>query len=334
MAKFDLINCFSAFKLTRAFETGKPYGRRISSLALVLILVLAPGQAMAVSIKVTWDPARVRRGGVVVMKVQSPVRLMAAEAATGQDRFPLLKVEDGVYAALVGVDVRLKEPSMPVDFTLFPAKGGPPYRIRADLKIKDSVSGSRRVQELSLPSGMVDLSQKRIDQVRQDNRTLGDILATRSRERYWREGFLLPVQGRITTRFGMGRVLNGKPRSPHSGVDIAGKKGTPVKGANGGKVLLADDFFLSGKTIVVDHGWGVSTVYAHLDRIDVREGQEVKRGQVLGTVGSTGRATGPHLHFGAFIRGAKVDPLKLIEVTRDFKTGTQYPVASSQKKIN
>ncbi len=223
MTKFDLINCFSVFKLTRAFETGKRYAGKISFRALALILVLAPGQAMGASIKVTWDPAQVRRGSVVMMKVQSPVRLMAADAATGQDRFPLLKVESGNYYALVGVDVRLKEPSMPVDFTLFPAKGGPPYRIRADLKIKDSASGPRRAQKLSLPSGMVDLSQKRTDQVREDNRTLGDILATRSRQRYWDDGFLLPVRGRITTRFGTRRVLNGKPRSSHSGVDIAGK---------------------------------------------------------------------------------------------------------------
>jgi murein DD-endopeptidase MepM/ murein hydrolase activator NlpD len=321
----DLINHFSIYKLTRAFEAGKPYGGKMSFFALTLILVLTQGHAMAASIKVTWDPAQVRPGGAVMMKIQSPVRIMAAEAATGQDRFPLIKVEDGIYAALVGIDVRLKEPSIPVDFALFPAKGGPPYRIRADLKIRDSASGTGKTQKLSLPSGMVDLSQKRIDQVREDNRTLGDILATRSRERYWGDGFLLPVQGRITTRFGTGRVLNGKPRSSHSGVDIAGKRGVPVKGANSGKVLLADDFYLSGKTIVVDHGWGVSTVYAHLDRIDVREGQEVNRGQVLGTVGSTGRSTGPHLHFGAFIRGAKIDPLKLVEVTREFTGGRKFP---------
>ena len=312
-------NCLSIFKLTRVFETGKPQSRGIFLLALALIIILVPMQAMAESIKVTWNPAQVRYGGVVMMKVQSPVRLMAAEAATGEDRFPLFKLEEGTYAALVGVDLTLKEPFLPVDFVLFPAKGGPPYRIRADLKIKDGASGAKRTQNLSLPSGMVDLSQKRVSQVQKDNRTLGDILATRSRERYWKEGFLLPVQGRITTRFGTGRVLNGKPRSSHSGVDISGKKGKPVKGSNSGKVLLADDFYLSGKTIVVDHGWGVSTIYAHLDRIDVQEGQEVKRGQVLGTVGSTGRSTGPHLHFGAFIRGAKIDPLQLIEVTRAFK---------------
>ena len=258
-----------------------------------------------------------------MLKVESPVGLMAAEASVGKDRFPLIRIGGDVYAALVGIDVRNEEASVPVDFALFPVKGGPPYRIRADLKVRDIVSGTERVQKLSLPSGMVDLSQQRIRQVREDNRTLGDILATRSRVRPWKEGFLLPVRGRITTRFGTGRVLNGKPRASHSGVDIAGPRGTPVKTANSGKVLLADDFYLSGKTVVVDHGWGVSTIYAHLDRIDVREGQTVERGQVLGTVGSTGRATGPHLHFGAFIRGAKVDPLQLIEVTRDLMVGTK-----------
>ncbi len=292
---------------------------------LGLALVLIPGPAAAASIKVTWNPAQVQRGSVVKMTVQSPVRLMAAEAATGLDRFPLLKIEDGTYAALVGVDVRIKSPSIPVDFALFPAKGGAPYKIRADLKLIEPGSGTRRVQKLSLPSSMVDLSRKRIKQVQEDNRNLGDILSARSRERYWREGFLLPVNGPVTTRFGTGRVLNGKPRSSHSGVDIAGKRGTRVLGANSGKVVLAEDFYLMGKTVVVDHGWGVSTIYAHLDRIDVREGQELKRGQVLGTVGSTGRATGPHLHLGAFIRGAKIDPLKLIEVTRDLASTQKTP---------
>lgn len=316
----------SLLKLTRALATGKSYGRLIVSAALAAVILQTPLPGLASSIKVTWDPAKVRKGSVVPLKVQLPVRLMAAEAATGKDRFPLIKVEDNTYIALVGVDVRLKAPSFPVDFTLFPVKGGAPYRIRADLKVRDVVSGTaEKAQKLSLPSGMVDLSQKRVDQVRQNNRTLGDVLATRSRERYWSKGFILPVQGRITTKFGVRRVLNGKPRSPHSGVDIAGKKGTPVKGSNSGKVLLADHFYLSGNTIVVDHGWGVSTIYAHMDRIDVREGQDVKRGQILGAVGSTGRSTGPHLHFGTFIRGAKVDPLKLIEATRDFTTVRKTP---------
>jgi murein DD-endopeptidase MepM/ murein hydrolase activator NlpD len=167
---------------------------------------------------------------------------------------------------------------------------------------------------------MVDFSQKRLQQVRQDNETLSDVLNNRVRQRLWIEGFLMPVHGRITTRFGTRRILNGKKRSPHNGVDIAGPKGTPVKASNSGRVVLAGSFYLSGQTVVVDHGWGVSTIYAHLDSMAVSAGDEVDRGQPLGTVGSTGRATGPHLHFGALIRGVKVDPLQLIEVTRDMKS--------------
>jgi murein DD-endopeptidase MepM/ murein hydrolase activator NlpD len=287
-----------------------------------------PGRAMASSIKVTWDPALVQRGAVVVLKIQSPVDLMAAEAATGQDRFPLLKIQDRTYLALIGVDLLIRGPSLPVDLALFPARGGPPYRIRADLKIRDSASDAIKVQKLSLPTGMVDFSKKRTEQVLKDSSALEDVLAARSRERFWTQGFHMPLEGRITTKFGTRRVLNGKPRSPHNGVDIAGRKGTPVKVSNSGIVRLAAHLYLSGNTVVVDHGWGVSTLYAHLERMDVREGQEVARGQILGTVGSTGRSTGPHLHFGAFIRGAKVDPLKMIEATKGL--GIQNPESRSQ----
>lgn len=313
-------------RLARAFKSGKLCAGIVTMIPLLYaLLALFPGQLTAGSIKVTWDPARVKKGSVVMLKVFSPEKLMTAEAATGKDRFPLLKTGGDTYAALVGVDMKTKQSSIPVDITLFPAKGGPPYRIRADMKIRSKVTETQKVQKLTLPSSMVDLSKKRVDQVQRDNRTLGDVLSTRSRERYWTNGFLLPVDGRITTRFGTRRVLNGKPGSPHSGVDIAGKKGTPVKCANGGRVLLNADFYLTGNTVVVDHGWGISTIYAHMEKAYVKEGQLLKRGDILGTVGSTGRATGPHLHFGAFIRGAKVDPLILIDVSQSISADRTIP---------
>ena len=304
-------------KLTRPAGIGNCRGRGIITLLALVCLAAMPGPVRAASIKVSWDPSRVKRGGVVLLRVDSPVPLSRALAFTGSENFPLLKTGERGYAGLVGVDVKWEEHTMPVDLSLFPEKGGSPYRIRADLKVRDE-TGTRKPQELSLPAGMGDLTQKRIRQVREDNRTLGDVLGSRREIRFWEEGFLLPLKGRITTMFGTGRVLNGKPRSPHSGVDIAGRKGAAVRASNGGLVILADDFYLSGKTVVLDHGWGIFTVYAHLDRIRVVEGQEVQREEVLGTVGSTGRATGPHLHWGAFIRGAKVDPLQLVEVTKEF----------------
>jgi murein DD-endopeptidase MepM/ murein hydrolase activator NlpD len=289
--------------------------RKLLTLIFILGFLLHARPLTAATIRVTWDPERVVRGGVVSIQVASPVDLMAADASFDDERFPLVKTGKSTWVALVGINTRRKDPSFPVDLNLFPAKGGPPYRIRADLMIRQPTYGKRKAQQLALPTGMVDLTEKRVQQVRSDNRSLGDSLATRTRERFWKEPFLVPVKGRVSTRFGTGRVLNGKARSPHSGVDIAAKRGVPIKASNGGKVLLAYDFYLSGKTVVVDHGWGVCTIYAHMDTIGVKEGQMVDRGQSIGTVGATGRSTGPHLHFGAFIRGVKVDPMKLIAAT-------------------
>ncbi|UCG37844.1 MAG: M23 family metallopeptidase [bacterium] len=304
-------------KLTRPMVRGKSSHILVIATLLATLLPL-PMAAPADSIRITWDPERVKPGSVVPLRVHTPVPLMAAEAGVEAERFPLMKMESGDYLALVGVDLNHKETVLPVDFALFPSSGGAPYRIRADLRIKKAPAAPPVVQRLTLPTGMVDFSPPQLEKVRSDNRTLGETLAARTRDRFWGEGFILPLRGRITTRFGTGRILNGKPRSPHSGVDIAGSRGTAVKASNAGQVLMVDEFYLSGRTVVLDHGWGVSTVYAHLDTVSVSEGQFVLRGQSLGTVGSTGRATGPHLHFGAFIRGAKVDPLQLIEVTRDF----------------
>lgn len=118
----------------------------------------------------------------------------------------------------------------------------------------------------------------------------------------------LPAGG----RFGARRMFNGEARSPHSGADFAAATGTPVLAAEAGVVALAADHFFSGKSIYLDHGDGLYTMYFHLSRLDVTAGEEVRRGQPIGAVGATGRVTGPHLHFGVRWRGAKIDPTLLL----------------------
>ncbi|MBC7203091.1 MAG: M23 family metallopeptidase [Pusillimonas sp.] len=117
-----------------------------------------------------------------------------------------------------------------------------------------------------------------------------------------------PVKGPLSSPFGLRRFFNGEERNPHSGLDFAVPKGTPVKAPANGVVTIVDDFFFNGKTIFLDHGQGLITMYCHLSAADVEVGQTVERGQTIGKVGATGRATGPHLHWNVSLNGERVDP--------------------------
>ena len=128
--------------------------------------------------------------------------------------------------------------------------------------------------------------------------------------------FIWPVKGRISGRFGNQRVYNGTPGSAHSGMDIAVPTGTPVKAPAAGVVTFADDLYLTGGTVLLDHGHGVSSNFLHLSRIDVAVGDRVEQGQVIAGVGATGRATGPHLHWGMNWLDVRVDPLLVLERSR------------------
>jgi len=128
------------------------------------------------------------------------------------------------------------------------------------------------------------------------------------------QAFIWPVQGRISGRFGNARVYNGQPGSGHSGMDIAAPNGTPVKAPAAGVVTFAGpDLYLTGGTLLLDHGYGVSSNFLHLSRIDVKVGDRVEQGQVIGAVGATGRATGPHLHWGMNWFDVRSDPLLVLE---------------------
>ncbi|RMG48675.1 MAG: M23 family metallopeptidase [Acidobacteria bacterium] len=125
--------------------------------------------------------------------------------------------------------------------------------------------------------------------------------------------FVAPVPGEPTSVFGTRRFFNGKPRDPHPGLDLKAARGTPVRASGPGVVALAGDLYYSGNTVIIDHGAGLFTIYAHLDRIEVREGEAVRAGQRIGASGATGRVTGPHLHWGAKIGTEPFDPRALLD---------------------
>tara|TARA_B110000503_G_scaffold40612_1_gene66745 strand:+ start:769 stop:1569 length:801 start_codon:yes stop_codon:yes gene_type:complete len=164
-----------------------------------------------------------------------------------------------------------------------------------------------------LPTKKVTPKAQSTQRIGADNQQIGKVRQSRSQEHWLDYQWIWPVAGRISGVFGSQRILNGVAKSPHNGVDIAAAQGTNIVAPLTGRVALAHErMFYTGKTIILDHGLGVTSVYAHMQHIEVSVGQVVKQGQVLGQVGQTGRATGPHLHWGVTWRKTHVDPLLLL----------------------
>ena len=171
------------------------------------------------------------------------------------------------------------------------------------------------VRRLTLPKKMVDLDADTLKRVRQESGEMKKLWAPPFIEPLWEGPFLRPVQGEVVGPFGRNSIINDQPRSPHSGVDLRAERGTPVRAMNHGKVTLTGDHFFTGLTVVIDHGGGIQSMYFHLDKIMVQKDQQVSKGEVIGLVGSTGRATGPHLHLGVRVNGARIDPLELTAIS-------------------
>jgi len=165
---------------------------------------------------------------------------------------------------------------------------------------------------LTVEPKYVELSAENQERAAQDKKRINAAYAKTASERYWTDAFTVPIPGVTGGRnFGHRRVFNEQPRAPHSGADLTAATGTQVRAANRGRVVLTGDFFFNGKAVFVDHGMSVLSMYLHLSSILVEEGQLVERGELLGLAGATGRVTGPHLHWGVKVTGARVDPFTL-----------------------
>ncbi|MFC3126577.1 M23 family metallopeptidase [Pseudoroseomonas globiformis] len=169
------------------------------------------------------------------------------------------------------------------------------------------------VQRISgLPQSMVSPNAQQMARIQRERTRIAAIRRIDSDLPHFSEGFVWPAQGRISGVFGSQRILNGEARAPHLGLDIAAPTGAPVRAMGAGQVLLAEDLYFTGNTVLVDHGRGVVSLYAHLSRMDVREGEVLQQGQALGAIGATGRATGPHLHLGLHWLSTALDPQPLL----------------------
>ena len=149
--------------------------------------------------------------------------------------------------------------------------------------------------------------------IKEENNKIGKARAINSDLPFFKNQFIMPVEGIISGVYGSQRILNGKPRWPHYGIDIAAKQGTMIKSSGSGIVTMAeDDLYYTGGTIIMDHGHGISTIYSHLENVMVSVGDEINQGDIIGTVGSTGRSTGPHLDFRVNWFQTRLDPMSVI----------------------
>jgi murein DD-endopeptidase MepM/ murein hydrolase activator NlpD len=165
------------------------------------------------------------------------------------------------------------------------------------------------VQKLTFTDkGMVDPAAQNIERLERESKHLGEIRRTWRMSDITDANFILPATGRLSSRFGLQRILNGKPRSPHAGLDVAVPTGTRINAAGAGIVADAGDYYFTGKTVYIDHGNGLLTMYCHLSELGVKAGDSLAKGDAIGLSGMTGRATGPHLHWSVVLNGVMVEP--------------------------
>lgn len=282
-------------------------GRFLAALVLVGLFLVPPAPA-AERLQVTWHPSRPQRGDVAWVHVRGADDAATIEGALGSRPLAFFAYAGG-QAAVVGIDLEVK-PGAHAWRLAIVEPGREPRSLSGRLAIQPR---DFPVQRLTLPQAMVDLDPETERRAVAEGDRLRTLYGTITPERLWRGRFVRPVAGNEPgTGFGARRIINGKPRAPHSGIDYTAERGTPVVAANSGRVALVAEYFFPGRLVAVDHGLGLYTLYFHLDSVAVTDGELVDRGQILGTVGATGRATGPHLHFGAQVGAARIDPASLL----------------------
>lgn len=276
-----------------------------------ILVWTVPLQSRELRLGVHWPSKRVKQGQVLLVEVTGMKKPLAVEGQLHRQRFSFFPLGQGQYGALVGIDVEA-EPGRHRWRVIAVEEDGQLLQVEGWLRV---VARRFPVQRLTLPPEMVELDEATKRRVEEEAAKLQAVFNVVSPKPLWQGRFLPPLQnGGDPSGFGVKRIINGHERGRHTGTDFKAPLGEPVLAANRGRVALVAEHFFAGKAVVVDHGLGLYTMYFHLQDTSVLEGELVEKGQPLGQVGATGRATGPHLHFGVRLNGSRVDPLALLQL--------------------
>jgi murein DD-endopeptidase MepM/ murein hydrolase activator NlpD len=263
---------------------------------------------------------RARQGAIVLVVLRSNRPLSSATLSDGTREIAMERAADGkAFRALLGVDFESRAGVRRLTATARDECGVEATATR-ELKI---VPARFPEQKLKVDPAYVEPPEGERERIASDREKVARIWAASDTERLWAAAFVLPVPGTTPGGYGARRVFNGQPRSRHDGVDMAASSGTVVTAPAPGRVALAENLYFSGGTVILDHGGGLFTTYFHLSAIDVKPGELVAAGQRVGAVGATGRATGPHLHWGAKLHSARVNPLDLLRLPSEPAAATR-----------
>jgi murein DD-endopeptidase MepM/ murein hydrolase activator NlpD len=300
-----------------------PSGRDVGAGATVTGLGAEPEAAGP---RVAVVARGVQPGEVVRVDVTCPCGTTLPRVSFRGSDIPLFPVSSEgttMWQGLVGLDLDTAPGVYPLAVHDVEQYGPPPT---VDLHLVAKAFATRR---LRVAPAFVDPPAAEVERLLREAKVLEALFASVT-PLLWDGPFIAPVATRATSNFGTRSVFNGQPRSPHGGVDFSGSVGTPVVAPGAGRIVLAEDLFFTGNTVVIDHGFGLVSLLAHLSAMTVAQGDLVARATVVGRVGATGRVTGPHLHWTIRLNGARVDPLSLLFATQ--ADGTEGPPVAGQAR--
>lgn len=284
--------------------------------AVLLIAALLPPSLLASAAAnsgwvVQYQPARIVNGSPVVFRVRTPKIVHSLSGKwLGHDLVFSFEPRQKVWFALAGASLETKAGTYALDLHVEMADGN---GVSYDKKIPVGRQRYPRVI-LKVPGRYTAPSPEEQREIAEDKETKEEAFKTMSAEREWEGSFTRPVDASISDLFGVERIFNGTVQSTHQGLDFRAPAGTPVEAVNRGKVILARPLFFEGNCIVIDHGQGLLSLYLHLSKFLVKEGDTVDKGQSIALSGGTGRATGPHLHLAVRWQGVYLNPETLLRL--------------------
>src|SRR5215510_1178893 len=247
------------------------------------------------------------QGSALQVTFPNETGIQSVDIIWGGKKVPAFRLNN-TWTTIVGVDLDAKPGEHKAD-VLFTMEDG---RIDKRDAVINVVPKKYPTTELKVDEKYVELSKANLARANRESKETETIYSIVTNDMVPDAPFTVPIAGGTGTNFGHRRVFNGEPRAPHAGADLRAVTGTPIHATNRGRIVLAKSLFFTGNTVILDHGLGIYSLYAHLSRIDAKLGDIVTGGAVIGLAGATGRVTGPHLHWGMRVQGARVDPYSLV----------------------